>query len=231
MDEKSFCDRICDPKEKETLLTGIDYQNESPTLKSPAFIENSVSKIEVDSGTELTEIDHKMHILNVESTSTDFQNNLAQSECSNNFKIEDSAASVGFLSLEEDEFSQLTELASQPCDIKPFTESQLLSIYRNDELELLDKFIDSFVDVELHSGTIQQHPLYSLLLNYLRARDKQVASANEIECSLKECKEIQQRLWVLETVKVTETGECQVSFSFILFKPFYYIVAHVFILK
>ncbi|XP_014271688.1 ectopic P granules protein 5 homolog isoform X2 [Halyomorpha halys] len=210
LDDKNYCERICDPKEKETLLTEIGNQNDSPQLQAPAFIENSVNNPEDDSGTELAEIDHKIHILSVESTSTDFQNNLAHSESTKEgVSIEDSAKSTGFLSLEEDEFSQLTELASQPCDIKPFTESQLLSIYRNDELELLDKFIDSFVEVELHSGTIQRHPLYTLLLNYLRSREKQAASANEIEYSLKECKEIQQRLWILESVKVTETGECQ----------------------
>ncbi|XP_073995330.1 ectopic P-granules autophagy protein 5 isoform X2 [Rhodnius prolixus] len=109
----------------------------------------------------------------------------------------------------EDDFAEMANHLSKFQEVSAFTESQLLSIYHNEELSLNSSFIDQFIDVELRSGSVQRHPLYDLLISYLKSREKQATNSTEIDTLLNECKEIQQRLWIIENVKVTETGECQ----------------------
>ncbi|KAL1132420.1 hypothetical protein AAG570_010375 [Ranatra chinensis] len=91
----------------------------------------------------------------------------------------------------------------------PFTENQLTSLYRNEELETNSTFINWFVDEELRGGSVLRHPLYELLIKYLRARERQTATETEIQSLLNESDELQQRLWNLELATITEMGECQ----------------------
>uniref|UniRef100_A0A0A9XDT5 Ectopic P granules protein 5 n=2 Tax=Lygus hesperus TaxID=30085 RepID=A0A0A9XDT5_LYGHE len=109
----------------------------------------------------------------------------------------------------EDEFFEVTKAAATVNELPSFTESQLLSLYHNEEIGLCNVFIESFLETELRSGFTQRHTLYDLLNKYLKSRDKLNSNVSEIESLMKETKDIQQRLWILEVVKITESGECQ----------------------
>ncbi|CAB0016799.1 unnamed protein product [Nesidiocoris tenuis] len=111
----------------------------------------------------------------------------------------------------EDEYTEVLEAVSKTPELQPFAEGQLLPLYHNTEIEQAQILVENFLEDELRSGSVQRHPLYELLQRYLKSRDKLNANVVEIETLIKETKEIQQRLWILETVKVTEAGECQVS--------------------
>ncbi|BES95244.1 Ectopic P granules protein 5 homolog [Nesidiocoris tenuis] len=109
----------------------------------------------------------------------------------------------------EDEYTEVLEAVSKTPELQPFAEGQLLPLYHNTEIEQAQILVENFLEDELRSGSVQRHPLYELLQRYLKSRDKLNANVVEIETLIKETKEIQQRLWILETVKVTEAGECQ----------------------
>lgn len=93
--------------------------------------------------------------------------------------------------------------------IKAYTEQQLSALYLNDELQLLEQFTNQFVEAELRGTTIKQHVLYSLLTNYLNARNKIVGNTLEIEQLRKETAETQTLLWNVESSVVSGRGECQ----------------------
>lgn len=97
-----------------------------------------------------------------------------------------------------------------PKAVKPFTESQLNSLYENQELTLIDAFVAEFVDVQLRSSAIrQQHRLHELCTNYLRVRNHLLVNSHELESLKKSCKSTQQQLWCLDKTTITESGECQ----------------------
>ncbi|KAG7211797.1 hypothetical protein KM043_011028 [Ampulex compressa] len=95
-------------------------------------------------------------------------------------------------------------------EVKPFTESQLASLYHNQELTLVDMFISEFTETQLRSGPIkQQHRLYELLMSYLRIRNHLIINSHELESLKKNCRETQKQLWCLDKTSITESGECQ----------------------
>ncbi|XP_076670129.1 ectopic P-granules autophagy protein 5 isoform X3 [Andrena cerasifolii] len=95
-------------------------------------------------------------------------------------------------------------------DVIPFTESQLTSLYNNQELALADMFISEFTETQLRSTTTrQQHRLHELLMNYLRIRNHFITNSHELETLKKACRETQKQLWCLDKTCITETGECQ----------------------
>lgn len=95
-------------------------------------------------------------------------------------------------------------------EIIPFTETQLASLYVNQELKLVDAFISEFTEVQLRSNGIrQQHKLYELLMSYLRVRNHLIINSHELEALKKSCREMQKQLWCLDKACITEAGECQ----------------------
>ncbi|KAJ8949814.1 hypothetical protein NQ318_000512 [Aromia moschata] len=93
--------------------------------------------------------------------------------------------------------------------IRPYTESQLSALYNNDELGMLEAFNLQYIEAELKGLAIKQHPLYELLMNYLRVCEKITANTLELEQIRKEYKVLQNELWTIETATVAGRGECQ----------------------
>lgn len=93
--------------------------------------------------------------------------------------------------------------------IKAYTEQQLSSLYRNEELQLLKQFTDQFIEAELRGATAKQHLLYDLLTNYLKSRSKIIGINLEIEQLRKEYGEKHSLLWNLESSVISGRGECQ----------------------
>ncbi|XP_058795354.1 ectopic P granules protein 5 homolog isoform X2 [Phymastichus coffea] len=94
--------------------------------------------------------------------------------------------------------------------VKPFTEAQLAALYNNQELNMIEAFVNEFVEFQLRNHAVrQQHKLYELLMNYLRVRNHLIVNSHELESLKKACKETQKQLWCLGKASVTESGECQ----------------------
>lgn len=94
--------------------------------------------------------------------------------------------------------------------ISPFSEQDLASLYNNDELSLVEPFINEFVEFQLRNNVVrQQHRLNELLLCYLRARNHLIVNSFELKNLRKLCKETQKQLWCLDKASVTKSGECQ----------------------
>lgn len=94
-------------------------------------------------------------------------------------------------------------------NIRPYTEAQLLTLYSNSEMETLQQFLFAFVEYELKGTHIRQHPLYDLLEQYLRNKNKITANNLDIEQARKEYFEIQNQLWSVNSSVVKEQGSCQ----------------------
>uniref|UniRef100_A0A1Y1N595 Ectopic P granules protein 5 homolog n=2 Tax=Photinus pyralis TaxID=7054 RepID=A0A1Y1N595_PHOPY len=92
--------------------------------------------------------------------------------------------------------------------IKPYTESQLASLYTNIELETVEQFASQFVEAELKGIAIKRHPLYELLDNYLQARHKMTGNLLESVQLRKEYKETQGQIWSVQTALADARGEC-----------------------
>ncbi|CAB0036559.1 unnamed protein product [Trichogramma brassicae] len=94
--------------------------------------------------------------------------------------------------------------------VKPFTEAQLTALYSNQELSVVESFVNEFVEFQLCSHAVrQQHKLHELLMSYLRVRNNLIVNAHEMENLKIACKETQKQLWCLDKATVTESGECQ----------------------
>ncbi|XP_014236749.1 ectopic P granules protein 5 homolog isoform X1 [Trichogramma pretiosum] len=94
--------------------------------------------------------------------------------------------------------------------VKPFTEGQLTALYSNQELSVVESFVNEFVEFQLCSHAVrQQHKLHELLMSYLRVRNNLIVNAHEMENLKIACKETQKQLWCLDKATVTESGECQ----------------------
>lgn len=113
---------------------------------------------------------------------------------------------------ESNNFSPLKfKVSKEEPPITPFTQSQLASLYRNQELEENGEFISHFIETELRGGHVVRHPLYELLLGYLRARNRLMVNGMELDTLKSDCKVHQSHLWMLQKNVVTENGECQVG--------------------
>lgn len=106
--------------------------------------------------------------------------------------------------------NQVDDIHTSFKEIIPFTESQLTSLYFNQELAWIDMFISEFAEIQLRSNAIrQQHRLHELLMNYLRVRNNLIINSHELEILKKSCREMQKQLWCLDKACIKETGECQ----------------------
>jgi hypothetical protein len=102
--------------------------------------------------------------------------------------------------------------------VKPFTEAQLAALYSNQELNVVEVFVNEFVECQLRNHAIrQQHKLHELLMNYLRVRNHLIVNSHELESLKKACKETQKQLWCLDKASLTETGKfCLLHFIYFL---------------
>ncbi len=93
----------------------------------------------------------------------------------------------------------------------PFTEAEMASVYYNQELHNHGPFVNNFVEIELRSGSVVNHPLHALLTEYLTRRDNLCKNKLEFNHLMDNYKQFQDQIWNLDTSSVTEYGECQVS--------------------
>lgn len=99
--------------------------------------------------------------------------------------------------------------SSKKQTITAYTEEQLAALYHNSELELVDDFITHFVEAELKGVATKQHPLYELLTNYLRVREKITGNTLEFNQLRKEYHECRLNLWTIEKGVISKPGQCQ----------------------
>ncbi|CAK9832986.1 Ectopic P granules protein 5 homolog [Anthophora retusa] len=160
-------------------------------------VTSSISTVELE--------DNIFDTLNNESTASTLSENTSD--------VPDSKSLVQ--EIQEKKQSKLVESKTDDVrvtfkEIVPFTESQLASLYINQELALVDMFTAEFTEMQLRSNVIRQrHKLYELLVSYLRVRNHLIMNSHELEVLKKSCREMQKQLWCLEKACITETGECQ----------------------
>jgi len=105
------------------------------------------------------------------------------------------------LSVDEKPFESLT----------PFNDEQLSEYYRNTLLFELQEYIEEFNQTELKYFQKCEHPLYTLLEDYLHARLKLESAKQEINESKYSYIMHEKHIWALEPATYTEYGECQVN--------------------
>jgi len=116
------------------------------------------------------------------------------------------------------------ELSSSPVNetpfesLTPFNDEQLAEYYQNKLLFGLQEYIEEFNHTELKYFQICEHPLYSLLQDYLHARLKLESTKQEIKESKYSYVTHEKHIWALEPATYTQYGECQVN---IIKKLFY----------
>uniref|UniRef100_A0A914LKF6 Uncharacterized protein n=1 Tax=Meloidogyne incognita TaxID=6306 RepID=A0A914LKF6_MELIC len=90
------------------------------------------------------------------------------------------------------------------CEAELLSEQQLLEFYYNDQLEIIDDFIDSFYESELEPRYI----LYGLLIAYKNACEK-IQSNDDLKTSkLAETHNVNERVWTISNHKVVHQGKC-----------------------
>lgn len=111
----------------------------------------------------------------------------------------------------------LDELISTPASITlsesliPFTDEQLAEYYQNKLLFGLQEFIEEFNQSEFKKCQTCEHPLKTLLQDYLHARLR----LENIKQEIKESKDAyvthEKHIWTIEPATYTQYGECQVN--------------------
>lgn len=95
--------------------------------------------------------------------------------------------------------------------LTPFNDEQLAEYYQNKLLCNLQEYTQEFNQSELNNLQICEHPLNTLLNDYLHARLK----LNNIKQEIKESKcsymTHEKYIWTLEPATYTQYGECQVN--------------------
>lgn len=105
--------------------------------------------------------------------------------------------------------TQTEQKEHSEVEITPYTEAQLSAFYRNGELEILDDFTAQYVEAELKGTAIQKHPLFELLMNYLKVREKLTTNTVELNQLRKEYEDCKENLWTVEKTVKSVNGECQ----------------------
>jgi len=108
------------------------------------------------------------------------------------------------------------ELCSSPVtktfeSLTPFNDEQLAEYYQNKLLFELQDYIEEFNHTELKYFQICEHPLYTLLQDYLHARLKLESTKQEIKESKYSYVTHEKHIWALEPATYTQYGECQVN--------------------
>lgn len=109
------------------------------------------------------------------------------------------------------------ELWSSPVNkttfesLTPFNDEQLAEYYQNKLLFGLQEYIEEFNQTELNYFQISEHPLNTLLQDYLHARLKLESTKQEIKESKYSYITHEKHIWALEPATYTQYGECQVN--------------------
>lgn len=74
---------------------------------------------------------------------------------------------------------------------------------------LVYKLTHTFIWNSFLGLATKQHPLYELLMNYLRVREKITGNNLELSQIRKEYLQLQQQLWTIEKTTATGRSECQ----------------------
>ncbi|KAK1120451.1 hypothetical protein K0M31_012430 [Melipona bicolor] len=182
----------------------IDGKIRSDLTSSCNNLEGNMEKMTTSIST-MELVDNSSNALNDETTtpnSIQVISNISNSKNSTNDKqTKNQSDSI---------INQIDDMHTSFKEIIPFTESQLASLYVNQELTLVDIFISEFTEIQLRSSAIrQQHRLHELLMNYLRVRNHLIINSHELEILKKSCREMQKQLWCLDKACIREAGECQ----------------------
>jgi len=108
-------------------------------------------------------------------------------------------------------------LSETPLEsLTPFNDEQLAEYYQNKLLYGLQEYTDEFNQSELKNLHTCDHPLNTLLQNYLHARLNLESVKQEIKES--KCSYIthEKHIWTLEPATYTQYGECQVNIAIFL---------------
>lgn len=95
--------------------------------------------------------------------------------------------------------------------LTPFTDEQLAEYYQNKLLFGLSEYVEQFNQSELKKIQNCEHPLNTLLQDYLHARLKLESSKQEIKESKYSYVTHEKHIWALEPATYTQYGECQVN--------------------
>lgn len=115
----------------------------------------------------------------------------------------------------------LDELWSAPIpkvpfeSLTPFTDEQLAEYYQNKLLFGLQEYTEEFNQTELNNFQICEHPLNTLLQDYLHARLKLESTKQEIKESKYSYTTHEKHIWTLEPATYTQYGECQVNITIV----------------
>lgn len=102
----------------------------------------------------------------------------------------------------------------------PFNEAEMSTLYYNQELHNQFIFVKNFIEIELKSGIMVQHPLHELLTEYLTCRDNLRKNELDFNNLIENYKQFQEKIWNLDKSSLTEYGECQVYTSLFKIKEF-----------
>nr|XP_018914987.1 PREDICTED: ectopic P granules protein 5 homolog [Bemisia tabaci] len=189
-------------------VDGINHKNvtvvDTPIAPSA---ENGNEFVPMDSSVD-TLLD-PLNQLEIGFTSPSAPSMVPDIECTNHIPSQPKSLSLDSRTSPVDSVAELSSLLHKKDEMEPFTPAQLASLYRNKELEQNEAIISEFVDAELRSGHIVRHPLYDLLVNYLRIRAKIDKNKLELEFLKQNCAEYQKNIWSLELARISENGECQ----------------------
>lgn len=111
----------------------------------------------------------------------------------------------------------LDDLISTPVSVTlsesvtPFTDEQLAEYYQNKLLYGLQEFIEEFNQSELKKCQTCEHPLNTLLQDYLHARLRLENIKQEIIESKYAYVTHEKHIWTIEPATYTQYGECQVN--------------------
>jgi len=107
----------------------------------------------------------------------------------------------------------------------PFSDEQLAEYYQNKLLYGLQEYTEEFIKSELNNVQICEHPLNTLLQDYLHARLKLESTKQEIKESKYSYMAHEKHIWTLEPATYTQYGECQVNIiEFVILFRFFIIL-------
>lgn len=174
-----------------------DLENaESSSLSAFCILDSN----KPNSGTELKEIQSFNPVANskIYDCDTKFQSPIhvaSEDTCKSNVKVEVESETTCKVtpsapiinSVKTDKVKTKVKMKNV-SSLQPLAGSKVCSLYSNNELESSVEFTSEFVEAHLHGGGKQQkHPLYELLVSYLRARHRLSATGAELQCLRKEC--------------------------------------------
>ncbi|CAG9807355.1 unnamed protein product [Chironomus riparius] len=100
------------------------------------------------------------------------------------------------------------EKTLSPSIMKPFTQHQLESLYKINELDQVYRFEEEFVERELKDTSLQEHPLYILLKKYARSRSRFMKNTNDAECTMQNLEGNYKKIWKIEHRQASNNGFC-----------------------